>query len=81
MVPLLVHLLDVYSLVVIASAIISWFPGAADNPIGRVLRALTEPVYAIIHKVLDPSKTGGIDLSPLIVLVVLQFLKKTLLRM
>jgi len=72
---LLVRLIDAYSLVVIASALLSWIPGAANNPVGRFLHALTEPVYSIIHRVLDPAKTGGIDLSPIIVLVALQFLR------
>ncbi len=81
MVGILIRLVDAYSVVVIVSAVLSWVPGASNNPFGRGIRTLTEPVYAIIHKVLHPSRTGGMDFSPLIVLVVLQFIRRALVRM
>ena len=73
------RLLDFYSLIIIASAILSWFPAASRNPVAALIRDLTEPVYAQIHKVLNPSMTGGIDLSPIIVLFLISMVKQLLL--
>ena len=81
MVGILIRLVDAYSVVVIVSAVMSWFPGSADNAVGRALRALTRPVYNVIHKVLPPTMTGGMDFSPVIVLVALQFIRRALVRL
>jgi YggT family protein len=65
---------------VIASAIFSWLyafnvinvNNNAINMIGRSLYQLTEPLYRPIRNVLP--NMGGVDLSPLVVLVILYFL-------
>jgi len=80
-ITILVRLIDAYSVIVILSAVMSWIPGASRNPLGRALNAMTRPVYSVIHRVLDPARTGGIDLSPIIVLMVLQFIKRALIGM
>jgi uncharacterized protein YggT (Ycf19 family) len=78
MVGILVSILDIYSIVIIVSALISWFPVSQDNPVVQLLNALTAPVYAPIRAIIDPSKTGGIDISSIIVLVLISFLKRAL---
>lgn len=78
---ILIRLIDLYSVIVIISAIASWLPVSRSNPFIRILDALTAPVYSVIHKVLNPAKTGGIDLSPIVVLVALSALKQFLLRL
>jgi len=65
---------------VIASAIFSWLyafnvinvNNNAINMIGRSLYQLTEPLYRPIRRVLPDM--GGVDLSPLVVLVILYFI-------
>lgn len=65
---------------VIASAIFSWLyafnvinvNNNAINMIGRSLYQLTEPLYRPIRNILP--NMGGVDLSPLVVLVILYFL-------
>lgn len=76
--PILYQLLDLYSWVIIISALISWFPIPRDNPLVVGLRQITEPVYEPIRAVLDPSKTGGIDLSPLIILFALSLARQAI---
>jgi YggT family protein len=66
-------LLDLYSYVIIASALISWVSPDPRNPIVMFLRQITEPVLAPVRRMLPPWKTGGLDLSPLIVLLAIQF--------
>lgn len=73
---LLLTLLDIYSLIVLAAVILSWVPEARDNPLGRFLERATEPPLSAIRSVL-PS-LGGLDLSPMLLLLALQILKQLL---
>lgn len=66
--------LNIYFWVVIASAVLSWVNPDPYNPIVRFLRNATEPVYYRIRRVL-PINMGGIDFTPLIVLLAIQFLQ------
>jgi YggT family protein len=73
-------LLDLYSWVIIAAALISWVSPDPRNPIVAFLRRVTEPVLEPVRRLLPPWKTGGLDLSPLIVLVAIQFIERVILR-
>ncbi|OLP56184.1 hypothetical protein BJF93_20305 [Xaviernesmea oryzae] len=74
-------LLNIIWFFVIASAIFSWLyafnvintNNQAINMIGRSLYQLTEPLYRPIRRILPDM--GGVDLSPLVVLVILYFLE------
>ena len=66
---LLALVIDAYTVVILVAVVLSWFGLSPDNPIVRVTRALTEPVLAPIRKVLPDM--GGLDLSPLVLLVIL----------
>ena len=72
-------LLDIYSWVIIAAALITWVSPDPRNPIVQFLRRITEPVLEPVRRLLPPWKTGGLDLSPLIVLIVIQFVQRVLL--
>lgn len=69
-------LLTLYIWVIIISAIISWVGADPYNPIVQVLNRLTQPVYAKLRSFM-PTTINGIDLSPLIVGIALQFVKLT----
>ncbi len=71
---LLVQLIDVYSLIVVASVIVSWTNVPREHQAVRLLHRLTEPVLAPIRKVLPPM--GGIDFSPLVLLIGLRVLTR-----
>jgi YggT family protein len=73
-------LLDIYSWVIIAAALISWVNPDPRNPIVGFLRRVTEPVLEPVRHLLPPWKTGGLDLSPLIVLIAIQIIERVLLR-
>lgn len=75
---LLSQLINLYSLVVMASVVLSWIQLPADNPLVRGVNALTEPVLEPIRRVL-PS-LGGFDLSPMVLFVALRLLGRALLR-
>jgi YggT family protein len=72
-------LLGLYSWVIIAAALMSWVSPDPRNPIVMFLRQATEPVLAPVRRLLPPGKTGGLDLSPLIVLVAIQFVERVVL--
>jgi YggT family protein len=72
-------LLGLYSWIIIAAALISWVNPDPYNPIVRFLRQVTEPVLAPVRRMLPPWRTGGLDLSPLIVLVAIQFVERVVL--
>lgn len=70
---LLARLIDLYSLIVVVAVILSWVRVDRRNRLAVIVYALTEPVLAPIRKVLPPF--GGLDLSPLLLLIALQILK------
>jgi len=74
-----VGLLNVYTWVVIARALVSWVNPDPRNPIVRFLVLVTEPVLRPFRKLVPPHKTGGLDLSPLLVILLLQFVKNGLI--
>jgi YggT family protein len=70
----LLHLaLNIYIWIIIARAIISWVNPDPYNPIVRFLYRVTEPVLRPVrHRM--PTLAMGLDLSPMIVILVLYFL-------
>ena len=67
--------LSLYFWVVIISAILSWVNPDPYNPVVRIIRSLTEPVFATVRRWLPFTFIGGLDLSPIVVLLGIQFLK------
>ena len=71
-------LLNVYMWIVVIRAIISWVNPDPYNPIVNFLYRATEPVLRYVRKII-PS-LGGIDLSPIVVLVAIVFLDQFLVQ-
>lgn len=69
---LLRMLLVLYLVLIIVSVILSWVGQGFRHPIVPLIYQLTEPVLAPIRRVL-PS-LGGLDLSPLVAVIIIQFL-------
>ncbi len=69
-------LLNIYMWIIIARAIISWVNPDPYNPIVSFLYRATEPVLSRVRRVVP--NLGGIDLSPLVVLLAIFFLQKFL---
>jgi len=63
---------------VIIAALVSWVSPDPRNPIVRFLWATTEPLFRPFRRLLPPSRTGGIDLSPIFVIVLIFFLSRLL---
>lgn len=74
---LLEIILDMLFWGVIIHAILSWFPNAQGAPAARILDQLITPLLTPIRRMIPDL--GGIDLSPLALLLVLQVLKISVL--
>lgn len=74
---LLKMLLDIFVYAIFAGAILSWFAPGGYSSASSILYSLTEPLLAVCRKVLPDL--GGIDLSPLLALVLLQLAKMMIL--
>jgi YggT family protein len=64
--------LEFYTMVVLATVIVSWLHLPPANPVVQLLKALTEPLLKPIRKAL-PTK-GELDFSPIVLLVGVQIL-------
>ena len=65
--------LSIYFYIIIARALISWVNPDPYNPIVRFLYQVTEPVLYRIRRWVP--LLGGIDLSPIIAMLVIKFLQ------
>ena len=64
-----------YMWVVIARAVLSWVSPDPFNPIVRFIHNITEPVLYQIRRTL-PVSFGGVDVSPIIVILAIFFMKE-----
>lgn len=69
---MLVLLIRLYFFGILIYALLSWVSPGQWNPLTGVLASLTEPVLRPVRRLIPPI--GGLDLSPLFVLVGLQAL-------
>jgi len=69
--------LTLYMYIVIARAVISWVNPDPYNPIVRFLYSITEPLMNAVRRRL-PLFYGGIDFSPMLILLAIIFLQSFL---
>lgn len=80
----LIYALSLYWWVIIASAIFSWlYAFNVVNPRNQVVGAIGNMLYRLTEPVLRPIRRfmpdlGGVDVSPIIVLLVIFFLQQFL---
>ncbi len=70
-------LLTAYMWIIIGRAIISWVNADPYNPIVRFLYDATEPLLSRIRSFI-PFSMGGIDFSPMLLIMVIMFLQSFL---
>ena len=71
---LLLMLLGLYTFTLFIQAVMSWIGPGVHNPAANVLWSLNEPLLRPVRNVLPP--VGGLDLSPLAVILALQVLSR-----
>ncbi|GAB6162821.1 YggT family protein [Desulfothermus naphthae] len=67
--------LSIYFWIVIISALLSWVRPDPYNPIVRFIYSITEPVFYRVRKWIPFVYISGFDLSPIVVLLAIEFLK------
>jgi YggT family protein len=66
----------VFSLILLARALVSWFIQDPYSPIVQFLHRVTEPVLAPIRRVIPP--VGMMDLSPMVALILVIVVQRIL---
>lgn len=69
--------MDIFIYAIFAGAILSWFAPGSYSGASSLLYSLTDPILNVCRRLLPDL--GGIDLSPLIALVLLQLAKMMIL--
>ena len=71
------YAVTIYLWVIIARAVLSWVSPDPYNPIVRFIHDAAAPVLSRVRRAL-PLDLGGIDISPIVVIMALIFLQKFL---
>lgn len=73
-------LLTVLTVAILIRALLTWVPNMdPGNPLVRLLNQITDPLLQPARRLIPPM--GGMDLSPIVVIVVLQLLQRLLMRL
>ena len=72
------EILNLYFWIVFIAVILTWIEPNPYNPIVRFLYSVTEPVFDFVREHL-PVVFGGIDLSPMVVLLAIGFIQRVVL--
>ena len=72
-------LLNIYFWIVVIAAVLTWVRPDPYNPIVRTLRLLTEPVFYRVRKWLPFTYTSGLDFSPVVVLLAIELINRTVI--
>lgn len=77
----LIHtVITIYIWIVIISALLSFVRPDPSNPIVQTLYRLTDPVYQWLRRKMPFLIISGIDLSPLVIILGLQFIDTFMMR-
>lgn len=70
----IIHIvLIIYMWIVIFRAVLSWVRIPSLYPVAVILYNLTEPLMRPIRRFVPPRSMGGIDISPIIVILLIYF--------
>lgn len=73
----LINMLNIYSFIILIRVLMTWIPNLDySNPIVNFILQITEPVLKPIRE--NMPQTGGLDFSPLIVLISIMVLTQVL---
>jgi uncharacterized protein YggT (Ycf19 family) len=81
MVVVVISLLRILQVVIFVDVISSWL---APDPTAfprRFTRLIVDPLYAPIYAILGRSQLGGLDFSPMIMLLLLRFVEGKLIAL
>lgn len=70
--------IDVLQILIIIDALLTWIPDARYRlrEATRILEKITRPLTDPFRRLIPPSKTGGLDISPLLAIVALGIIRQ-----
>ena len=74
---LLLEIISIYKFLLIAAVVVSWVAPNSQHPLVLLLERVTEPVLAPLRRIIPPF--GGLDLSPMVAIIALNYLPRLLL--
>lgn len=73
-------LLLALEIAILIRVLMSWIPNLnPDNPIVQIIRSITDPILEPARRLIPPI--GGLDISPLVVLLLLNLLRSLVGRL
>ena len=78
-VSILNTILSLLTYAIIIRAVLSWVRPNPNNPLVRLLAKVTDPIMKPLERIIPPL--GGVDISPIIALVLIQLVQRFLPRL
>ena len=69
---------QVLMMVIFIRVILSWFPHNPYNPLIKIIYQISNPILNPIRNIVSPI--GGIDISPIILIFIIQLIKNIILK-
>ena len=69
----------IYSWVLVAFALLSWFPNAYETTLGRLLTSLVKPILQPLRR--SPLSIGGLDFTVWVAVLLVHLLGNYLIRL
>jgi YggT family protein len=73
------NILNIYFWIILIRAVMSWIQPNPYNPLVRIIYKLVDPVTYRISRII-PTRIGAIDFAPFILMILIIFLQKFLVR-
>jgi len=75
--------IDILQILIVIDALLSWVPEFRYRfrEATRILEKITRPMTDPFRRLLPPSKTGGLDISPLLAIVALGIIRQILISL
>ena len=70
---------DIYSMILVAFALLSWFPNAYNTQLGKFLETLFKPILEPLKRL--PLQIAGLDFSVWIALILLRMISRYLINL
>ncbi|MGX7181324.1 YggT family protein [Enterococcus pallens] len=70
------RLVNLYTILLVVYALLSWFPGAYQSALGKFLGRICEPFLDLFRRL--PLQFGGIDFSVMAAIIALNFIMRIL---
>ena len=72
------YIFNALTLLILARALLSWFDPGMRSTIGKLLVDITEPLIGPIRRMMPSA--GGLDFSPIVAIILLQFVERIILQ-